>query len=43
VTNETVTAKMEKLQDKLDQVKRHYLLPIDLDPTASEIQQKFKS
>ena len=26
-----------KVQDKLDEVKRHYLLPIDLDPTASEI------
>lgn len=28
-----------KLQDKLDEVKRHYLLPIDLDPTESEIKR----
>lgn len=28
-----------KLQDRLEEVKRHYLLPIDLDPTASEIKR----
>lgn len=27
------------LQDKLDEVKRHYLLPIDLDPIESEIKR----
>jgi hypothetical protein len=42
VTDKTVNSNMDKLQDKLVEVVRHYLLPMDLNPGASEVKRAAK-